>query len=651
MQFEEQKVRLKRTCDLCATLLEHDAECNCAAARKGETESQKTPQEAVEEELLPQLGERYDVLSLIGSGGMASVYKIYDKILGKTFAAKIMRRDLALEPLSLRRFADEAEAASAMTHGNIAAVYGHGVTSENVPYLFMDYLEGETLSDLLAREGKLDPQAAHNIFQQICEALIHAHMKGIVHRDIKPSNVFITNNAEGVQVVKLVDFGIAKLEYREEDSTRLTQTGALIGSPLYMSPEQCRGEDQDARSDIYALGCVMYHALAGKPPFSGANSVKIVLQHVKGTPEPFAQSGDESGIANALEECVMRCLEKDPGKRFQSAEQLLAQLQSLTYKGPNKISMVEAKPAPWRRAFAAVIDGAVLMLIGHAIGTVFLYPALQADLLAQSSPLQLWCLSHYTEACAPTLSWSMPIFTLATLLFPAIFFYLPMLVWSIPQVTCLGGCILMPVIPVIYILYCALTESSVLQATIGKWIFGLRVIDASGKRISFWHALIRLLEKFIAPVVFFAELSVTPLSNQYKLHIRNVMATYWEKIKYLPSDGLAGAYVVRRESKSLYVKADRYLSGSRLQLTKLKQMQWRWLHAWPTVILAIACVLLSLYVLWPSEFYFLSSFLIPFLLLLAGIPYAVLHRYIQKAEKKNIDDKNRLELRKGEIVD
>ncbi|MBX9721519.1 MAG: serine/threonine protein kinase, partial [Candidatus Obscuribacterales bacterium] len=420
MQFEEQKVRLKIICDHCGTLVEQGSDCVCLAKTAAEAAAPETPQDVIDGIPLPQLGDRYDVLSLIGSGGMASVYKIYDKTLGKIFAAKVMRKDLALEPISLRRFADEAEAASAMTHGNIAAVYGHGVTNENTPYLFMDYLEGETLGDLLEREGKLDAQSASIIFQQICEALIHAHMKGIVHRDIKPSNIFITTNADGVQVVKLVDFGIAKLEYREEDSTQLTQTGALIGSPLYMSPEQCRGDEQDARSDIYAFGCVMYHALTGKPPFSGANSVKIVLQHVKGTAAPFAPSDDESGIANAFEECVMRCLEKDPSQRFQSAEQLLAQLQSLAYKGPNKLTMVEAKPAPWRRAFATIVDGAILMLLGHAIGSIFLHPALQADLLAQSSPMQLWCMSHYTDACAPSLSWSIPAFMMATLLFPAI---------------------------------------------------------------------------------------------------------------------------------------------------------------------------------------------------------------------------------------
>lgn len=161
---------------------------------------------------------------------MSSVYKVHDQVLDEVFAAKVLHRDLAMQPLVQKRFAREA--AACMTHGNIAAVYSHNVTSDNLPFICMDYLEGETLEALLRREGRLDFHRALGLFQQICEALIHAHMKGVLHRDLKPANIFISKNIDGVEVVKLVDFGIARLQYLDQDSTKLTRTGAIIGSPI-----------------------------------------------------------------------------------------------------------------------------------------------------------------------------------------------------------------------------------------------------------------------------------------------------------------------------------------------------------------------------------------------------------------------------------
>lgn len=295
-----------------------------------------------------------------------------------------------------------------MTHGNIAAVYSHNVTSDNLPFICMDYLEGETLEALLRREGRLDFHRALGLFQQICEALIHAHMKGVLHRDLKPANIFISKNIDGVEVVKLVDFGIAKLQYLDQDSTKLTRTGAIIGSPYYMSPEQCRGAKEDERSDIYSLGCVMFHALSGMPPFQDENAVKVVLQHIRQPPpvlkflrtdenqseierqqfqspegQPELQFESQSQC-KALEACIRRCLEKDPEARYDSVGSLLADLHSLDCKQANRAVSTEAKPALVRRFFASVIDGLILTFIAHVIGRIFLGYWIPADQLAHA---------------------------------------------------------------------------------------------------------------------------------------------------------------------------------------------------------------------------------------------------------------------------
>lgn len=598
MQFEEEQIVLKQT------------DVVCKKPVSGESEAQT-----------PQLGDRYDVLSLLGKGGMASVYKVYDKILEKTFAAKVISPELAHERVALKRFADEAEAASSMTHGNIAAVYSHGVTSDNAPFLCMDYLEGETLENVLRREGKLELERVVNIFQQICEALIHAHMKGVVHRDLKPSNIFITKNADDVEVVKLVDFGIAKLQYREQDSTRLTQTGALVGCPLYMSPEQCRADQQDARSDIYSLGCVMYHAIAGRPPFSGANSVKVILQHVKQAPTAFEHENGGSETEKALQTCILRCLEKNPADRFQSTDELLVQLQSLEYKGPNIAITVEAQPAPIRRFLAVIIDAMVLVTLAHVIGHTFLGGTYQPpEKLIHFPAWQIDSLRAYAYAITPTLSFSVPFLVISSLLMPVILLSIVFLALSLPFVATRGATILMPVFPLIYLAYCAILESSPLQATLGKKLLGLTVVNARGERITFLRAVLRFLSKWISPFVIARELGIRPIRREHALAARNVLSTYWELCKYYPTDSTVGAYVVRKQPGRLNIDRDKYLVS--VPLTTLQLMRKRWMNSLYSIgFTALAC-LVMLYLFAPSSFWWTSVGFAS----LACMPYITLWR-------------------------
>ncbi|MBY0549060.1 MAG: protein kinase [Candidatus Obscuribacterales bacterium] len=606
MQFEENKVSLK--------------ESESQESLSGGDQRSSLEDSEVEK---PELGEGYSVLSLIGRGGMASVYKIYDKALGKTFAAKVMNPEKAAEPVALKRFADEVEAAASMTHGNIAAVYSHGVTAGNVPFLFMDYLEGETLSEILQREEKIEPIRALGLFQQICEALIHAHMKGVVHRDLKPGNIFISKNEEGTEVVKLVDFGIAKLQYRDDDSTKLTQTGALIGSPFYMSPEQCRGESQDARSDIYSLGCVMFHALTGKPPFEGANSVKIILQHVKQPAPPMAIGGQTSEEINSLEACVRRCLEKDPAQRYQSADQLLAELHSLNSKQPNLAIAVEARPAPFRRVASSLVDGIVLFFLIQVLGHVFVHAAFEGgELHLQSVPSwQAASLLAYCQSMAPWLWLSIPLFILSSLLIPPVFVALLLLGNSPGFYGSWGGCFLIPLSPLIFFVYSALFESSPLQGTLGKSLLGLRVVSADGKRIGPGHSIVRSLLKWFSPFIIFASLAVRPICRDFKLPFRNFLSTFWQTAKFFPPDDAAKAYVVRKDSRSAVVNRQHYDPSPNLAMLSMMRKRWISLQ-----FLCLVSVAISVNYLIAPGFLIVT---VPMIVGFACIPYVEIWRRIR----------------------
>ncbi|MGH9549446.1 MAG: serine/threonine protein kinase, partial [Terriglobales bacterium] len=264
----------------------------------------------------PDLGDRYEVLEMIGQGGMGTVWKVHDKAIDKMLAIKILRKELASDRFAVKRFEQEARAAVDLTHVNLVAVYGYGTANNNdAPYLVMDYVDGESLADTLKREVYLNFDRVIGITSQICEALAHAHAKGIVHRDLKPSNIMLIKNDGQLDMIKIVDFGIAKVMPTVNEQTKnLTQTGDLFGSPLYMSPEQCEGESIDARSDIYSLGCVTYELLTGKAAFAAENPIKTILKQINDAPPALKSL---VSVPDGLAEIVRRCLEKDPSSRYQ----------------------------------------------------------------------------------------------------------------------------------------------------------------------------------------------------------------------------------------------------------------------------------------------------------------------------------------------
>jgi serine/threonine protein kinase len=309
------------------------AECACESGQitkttKSGLKTTRTLRKGGDESFIGQIiDDRFEILAHLGSGGMGSVYKALDSFTGATYALKIIAPELLEQKALAKRLEHEAQAAKALSHVNIVPVFDVGKITNGSPYLIMGYVDGESLEEILRTEVRLNRERALNIFIQVAEALVHAHDKGVVHRDLKPSNILVSKTPGGQDIVKIVDFGIAKItdEYHA-DKTQLTQTGELIGSPWYMSPEQCRGDDLDGRSDLYSFGCIMYEALSGKVPFDGENPVRILLKHIS---EPAPQLPKSLDVGSALRRTIMRCLEKDPHDRYPSAAPLLNDLSQI----------------------------------------------------------------------------------------------------------------------------------------------------------------------------------------------------------------------------------------------------------------------------------------------------------------------------------
>ncbi|MFY1635279.1 Stk1 family PASTA domain-containing Ser/Thr kinase [Solwaraspora sp. WMMB335] len=268
------------------------------------------------------LGGRYQVGELLGYGGMAEVHRGRDLRLGRDVAIKMLRTDLARDRTFQERFRREAQNAASLNHPAIVAVYDTGEeyapTGETLPFIVMEFVNGRTLKEVLAVESRLNPRRALEICADICAALEFSHRHGIIHRDIKPGNVMLTQNSQ----VKVMDFGIARA--LASGATTMTQTSAVIGTAQYLSPEQARGESVDARSDVYAAGCVLFELLCGHPPFVGDSPVSVAYQHVR--EDPRAPSDINRDVTPPIDAIVLKALAKNPLNRYQSAGEMRADL-------------------------------------------------------------------------------------------------------------------------------------------------------------------------------------------------------------------------------------------------------------------------------------------------------------------------------------
>ncbi|MGH8827541.1 MAG: Stk1 family PASTA domain-containing Ser/Thr kinase, partial [Jiangellaceae bacterium] len=268
------------------------------------------------------LGNRYEVGEIIGRGGMAEVRRGRDTRLGRIVALKMLRVDHSTDATFQARFRREAQSSASLNHRNVVAVYDTGedyIDGHRIPYIVMEYVEGQTLREMLQDQARFTPERSIEVISSTLDALEYSHRAGIVHRDIKPGNIMITTAGE----VKVMDFGIARS--LAETGMALTQTAAVVGTAQYISPEQARGEQADARSDLYATGCVMYELLTGRPPFVGESLVSVAVSHVREIAAP--PSSLDPNIPRDLDAIVMKALAKDRTDRYQSAYEMRADLQ------------------------------------------------------------------------------------------------------------------------------------------------------------------------------------------------------------------------------------------------------------------------------------------------------------------------------------
>jgi serine/threonine protein kinase len=310
-----------------------------------------------------QLVERYKILRLVGRGAIGSVYEVEQIYMHRRFALKTLN-PIAHSDVALRRFQQEAKAAGRLEHPNLVRAVDFGMIDETQPFLIMDFLEGQTLSKYLKLHARLSVEEALAIFIPVAFALGYAHSEGVIHRDIKPSNIVLTTQ-DNKMVPKVVDFGIAKVDQAED----LTRTGEVFGTPLYMSPEQCSGIKVDHRTDIYALGCVLYEALTGTPPLRGASALETMMQHSTVAPPSLKEASLGLDFPPDLETIIDKMLAKDPDQRYQDILRAADDLGAIQQGRPVNV----VPPRPSAKQLVAPISrhhrplGSLLLVLAGAI--------------------------------------------------------------------------------------------------------------------------------------------------------------------------------------------------------------------------------------------------------------------------------------------
>lgn len=286
------------------------------------------------------VAERYEVLQHLGSGGFGSVYMAKHTKLNNPVAIKVLHPHLIANNEIIARFEREAEATSRLKHSAIASVHDIGCLEDGRPYMVMEYLSGASLADVIEHDGALAVDRAVPLFVECCEALRYAHKKGLLHRDIKPDNIFITRDLDGVEHAKLLDFGLAKLVYGEDGSSiagSLTESGIALGTPWYMSPEQCQAKPLDGRTDIYSLAYSLYEALAGRRPFPGRTHYEAMDAHLHAKVPPLNEPEQPPIVPVALEFAIMKALSKAPNDRFSTADELRDALVATVSSGASLV--------------------------------------------------------------------------------------------------------------------------------------------------------------------------------------------------------------------------------------------------------------------------------------------------------------------------
>ncbi len=277
--------------------------------------------------------DRFQILDCIGTGATTAVYRALDTQKQRTVALKVLRSEFADNEYTVLRFERECKTLKLLAHHNIVAYCYHGTTEDNRPYLIMEYLDGKSLKQLIESDAGVSPKRALKIFIQVCAALAAAHEKGVIHRDLKPANIMIQIDKEGNDVVKVLDFGVSKMLVQGETFQTKTQTGEMLGTLLYMSPEQCLDQDLDGRSDIYSLGCLMFETLTGTPPISARTAFETMNKHLTQAPAKLADVRPDLVWPAELETIVQKTLAKSAGDRPGGATALQRMLLNYQSRG------------------------------------------------------------------------------------------------------------------------------------------------------------------------------------------------------------------------------------------------------------------------------------------------------------------------------
>lgn len=346
-----------------------DKGCTCGVAPAlPQKPVENTPQEQGHLQTV-ELDDKYEMLGELGKGGVGTVFRVRDRISHKEFALKMLQPEYVKERAAIKRFELEAMAARALMHPNLVEVHDYGRTALGAPFILMSFVNGQSLADVLAQEMYLKPSRVVEIFLQACDALAYAHENGVVHRDIKPGNIILERGDSArplfADYIKIVDFGIAKVTQGiTGDTSQLTQTGEIFGSPLYMSPEQCTGARIDARSDIYSLGCVMYECLTGVNPFAADNPVQIILKQLHDSPPPFRKASPSLKIPHAFETVVLGALAKEPQARYQSMRDVASDLMLIQEgKQPQGPKALSGAKLPASKALGGNRIGIMLLVL------------------------------------------------------------------------------------------------------------------------------------------------------------------------------------------------------------------------------------------------------------------------------------------------
>lgn len=325
------------------------------------------------------LDERYQIESKLGEGGMGAVYLARNLQIGKPVAIKVLHGGLVADERVEARFTQEISVMSSLSHPNLITIQDAGIIpASGIPYFVMEYLEARSLDQILKESGPLGIEQVQAVLYQVADALAHAHKKGVVHRDLKPANVLLLKS-DGQYFVKVVDLGIAKAVRPDGAAAEveLTRTGEVFGSPQYMSPEQCNGEPQDRRTDIYAFGCLIYAVLTGKPPFVRRTAIETIVSQVNDEPPPFSQFETLAGqpLALALEPIARRCLAKDPVDRYNDMGEVMADLKRAAsgevsrapVKRTDRLAETTKEKSTGNKALL-VVSAIAILLLGTLLG-------------------------------------------------------------------------------------------------------------------------------------------------------------------------------------------------------------------------------------------------------------------------------------------